>query len=70
VAGIAISVTSVMDKEYPSTLASMNNLAGVLNEPGAKYEQAEERHRVTAWDTTNRIQQQRVLYQKCRWRGL
>jgi len=37
---------TVLGKEHPSTLASMNNLAGVLSCQG-KSEQAEEMHRQT-----------------------
>jgi tetratricopeptide (TPR) repeat protein len=36
----------VLGKEHPDTLASMNNLANVLNSQG-KYEEAEEMHRRT-----------------------
>jgi tetratricopeptide (TPR) repeat protein len=36
--------TRTLGKEYPDTLASMNNLAGVLSRQG-KYEEAEEMHR-------------------------
>ena len=35
---------TVLDKEHPDTLTSMNNLATVLSDQG-KYEQAEETHR-------------------------
>ena len=34
----------MLGKEHPSTLTSMNNLAGVLSDQG-KYKQAEEMHR-------------------------
>jgi len=37
---------TVLDKEHPSTLTSMNNLAGGLSDQGT-YEQAEEMHRQT-----------------------
>ena len=37
---------TVLGKEHPNTLTSMNNLAGVLSHQG-KYEEAEEMHRRT-----------------------
>jgi hypothetical protein len=37
---------TVLGKEHPDTLTTMNNLANVLSDQG-KYEQAEEMHRQT-----------------------
>jgi hypothetical protein len=39
---------TVLGKEHPSTLTSMNNLATVLSDQN-KYEQAEEMHRQSTW---------------------